>query len=258
MKQIFLLPLIVFTVFVCTAVTHTQQMEDVIYLKNGSIIHGIIIEQIPNVSVKIKTKEGNVFAYKYEEIEKFTKEEIKGSLYTDNDYKKIGEYGFKAKKYFIGPKAGYGDWGTVTYGFSLDYAVSNYFGIGIDAAYTTWEDNAYSFPYYDTATGYTTYTMKYSYDLIGLLANTSYHFNPGEKFDPYVKAGIGYFLINSSTKWSPRKPPSSYYYSYPSAEASGIGYGGQAGFNYFFSKAFSLSLSGGWPFYASGGVTIRF
>ncbi len=50
---------------------------DVIYTKNGSIIKGIIIEQIPNVQAKIQTKDGSVFVYKYEEIEKFTKEEDK-------------------------------------------------------------------------------------------------------------------------------------------------------------------------------------
>ncbi len=48
----------------------------VVYLKNGSIIHGIIIEQVPNVSIKIKSGP-NVFFYKMEEIEKFTKEEVK-------------------------------------------------------------------------------------------------------------------------------------------------------------------------------------
>jgi len=49
--------------------------EDVVYLKNGSIIHGIIIEQVPNQSVKIQTRDGNVFFYKIDEIEKMTKEE---------------------------------------------------------------------------------------------------------------------------------------------------------------------------------------
>jgi opacity protein-like surface antigen len=254
MKLNLFLYLGVLSVVALTTSTYAQQMEDVLYLKNGSIIRGIIIEQTPNVSIKIKTKDGSIFAYKYEEIEKFAKEEVKGLIYAD-DYKKIGEHGFKSKKFFIGLKAGYGDWGNVTYGLSLDYAISNYFGLGLDVAYTTWEDNGYTTYDFDTATGYTSYTLNYSYSLIGLLLNFSYHFNPGEKFDPYVKTGGGYFLINSTTKWSPRKP-TGFTYS-PTAEASGIGYGGQAGFNYFFSKSFSLSVSGGWPFYASGGVTIR-
>src|SRR5688500_12949502 len=52
-----------------------SDMEDVIYLKNGSIYRGVIIEQIPNVSMKIKTLGGNVFAVGIAEIEKITKEE---------------------------------------------------------------------------------------------------------------------------------------------------------------------------------------
>ncbi len=50
--------------------------EDVVYLKNGSIIHGMIIEQVPGVSIKIKTADRNVFVFKIEEVEKMTKEEI--------------------------------------------------------------------------------------------------------------------------------------------------------------------------------------
>ncbi len=50
------------------------EYAEVVYLKNGSIIRGVIIEQIPNVSLKIKTKDGNVFFYKMEDVEKITKE----------------------------------------------------------------------------------------------------------------------------------------------------------------------------------------
>jgi hypothetical protein len=51
--------------------------REVLYLKNGSIIKGIIIEQIPNVSYKIETGDGSVFIYKFEEVEKITKEKTK-------------------------------------------------------------------------------------------------------------------------------------------------------------------------------------
>ena len=53
-------------------------MIDVIYLNNGGIVRGIIIEQIPNVSLKIQTRDKSVFVYRYEEIEKITKEVGKG------------------------------------------------------------------------------------------------------------------------------------------------------------------------------------
>jgi TM2 domain-containing membrane protein YozV len=57
---------------------NAQNFEEVVYLKNGSIIHGTIIEQVPNQSLKIQTRDGNVFVYNMAEVEKFTKEPIKG------------------------------------------------------------------------------------------------------------------------------------------------------------------------------------
>jgi hypothetical protein len=50
-------------------------LQDVVYLKNGSIIKGVISEQIPNVSLKIETSDGSIFVYKSEEIEKIAKVE---------------------------------------------------------------------------------------------------------------------------------------------------------------------------------------
>jgi len=51
-----------------------KEYQDVVYLKNGSIIRGMIIEQIPNKTLKIQTRDRSVFVYKYDEIEKITKE----------------------------------------------------------------------------------------------------------------------------------------------------------------------------------------
>lgn len=51
-----------------------QNYTEVVYLKNGSIIRGIIIEQVPNSSLKIQTSDGSIFAYAMEEVEKITKE----------------------------------------------------------------------------------------------------------------------------------------------------------------------------------------
>lgn len=51
-----------------------SEYVDVVYLKNGSVIKGMIIEQTPNVKIKIQTKDGSIFVYKMEEVEKMTKE----------------------------------------------------------------------------------------------------------------------------------------------------------------------------------------
>lgn len=53
--------------------------QDVVYCKNGSIIRGVIIEQVPNESLKIQTADGNVFVYAMSEIEKMTKEQVEAT-----------------------------------------------------------------------------------------------------------------------------------------------------------------------------------
>lgn len=51
-----------------------QQLEDVVYLKNGSVIRGTILEQVPGKTLKIMTNDGSQFVYKIAEVEKMTKE----------------------------------------------------------------------------------------------------------------------------------------------------------------------------------------
>lgn len=51
-----------------------SNMQDAIYLKDGSIYKGVIIEQVPNVSYKIQSKDGNTYAVTVDEVEKITKE----------------------------------------------------------------------------------------------------------------------------------------------------------------------------------------
>jgi len=78
MKNSRIFPLLTFILFICGSYLLQAQTvyEDVVYLKNGSIIHGTIIEQIPNISIQIKTADDNLFIYKMAEIEKITKEPV--------------------------------------------------------------------------------------------------------------------------------------------------------------------------------------
>jgi hypothetical protein len=48
----------------------TSAWADTIYLKNGSVIKGEIIETTPGVSYKIETRDGSIFVFKMEDIEK--------------------------------------------------------------------------------------------------------------------------------------------------------------------------------------------
>ena len=51
--------------------------QDVLYLKNGSIIRGKIIEMLPDKTVKIRTADGSLFVYQMTEVEKIVMEEAK-------------------------------------------------------------------------------------------------------------------------------------------------------------------------------------
>lgn len=61
-----------------------QNMQETVYLKNGSIIRGIIIEQIPAQSLKIQTKDGNIFVFAMSDVEKITKENVSDRHFRSN------------------------------------------------------------------------------------------------------------------------------------------------------------------------------
>lgn len=94
MKKIIQNVILLVFVVVCNFSFGQNNMEDVVYLKNGSIIRGIIIEQVPNQSIKIQTKDRNVFVFKYDEIEKMTKENLpadnSNNISKVTDFKKSG------------------------------------------------------------------------------------------------------------------------------------------------------------------------
>lgn len=64
--------------FVCAGMgtISAQSLQEFVYLKNGSVIRGTIIEQVPNESLKIQTFDGSVFAYKMVDVEKISKEQV--------------------------------------------------------------------------------------------------------------------------------------------------------------------------------------
>jgi hypothetical protein len=51
--------------------------EDFVYAKDGTIITGVIIEQIPNVELKIQSKDKSIRTLRFDEIQKITKEQVK-------------------------------------------------------------------------------------------------------------------------------------------------------------------------------------
>ena len=48
--------------------------EDIVTLRNGSVIRGIIIEQTPNESIRLQTRDGNIFVFTFDEIQTIGRE----------------------------------------------------------------------------------------------------------------------------------------------------------------------------------------
>ena len=74
MKYLFAVPL--FILIAMSFAYGGENFEDVVYLKNGNIIRGMIIEQQIGKTVKIQTRDRNVFLFAVDEIEKITKEPL--------------------------------------------------------------------------------------------------------------------------------------------------------------------------------------
>jgi hypothetical protein len=95
-------------------------------VKNGSVIRGIIVESIPNKSVKIQTKDGNIFFYNIDEIEKITKEVSDDSFSDKNDSKIVSQT--QSGSLFIGGEIYYSSVST-KYNYSLNrfmFALKNW------------------------------------------------------------------------------------------------------------------------------------
>lgn len=106
--------LFLMTLALMAVIAEAQTMREVVYLKDGSIVKGTIIEQIPNTSLKIQTADGSIFAYQMKDIEKITKEAYdkpepptRHKIAFDGKGPKTGYRGFADLGYTIGT----GTWG---------------------------------------------------------------------------------------------------------------------------------------------------
>ncbi len=106
--KITLKALFLFLFILAGTIAHAQtNMEDVVYLKNGNIIRGLILEHVTGQSIRIQTYDRSIYNYKYADIEKMTKEELpKGSQ--ANQIGSTGPVNYKSSGYTNITEFGYG------------------------------------------------------------------------------------------------------------------------------------------------------
>src|SRR5260221_14215239 len=73
MKRSYFTVMYAFYLFWISVPSFAQSMEDVVYFKNGSVVHGLILEEVPAVSLKIKTPDGNIYVYNMDDVSKIAK-----------------------------------------------------------------------------------------------------------------------------------------------------------------------------------------
>lgn len=169
-------------------IANARELQDVVYLKNGSIIRGIIIEQIPNQSLKIQTNDGSLFVYEITDIAKITKEE---PIVINNKPKRHAGY----KGFFdVGGGIGIRDFGDNIFSISTShgYQFSPYFflGAGIGVEYhTKWE--ATFMPIFADMRGY--FLKGNVTPFIGAKAGYSPYKGKGVYFNPTI--GVSFFVF---------------------------------------------------------------
>lgn len=76
MKKLFTFLVFAFVLAFASSLSAQTPTKDVVYLKNGSVVRGVITEINPNVNLKISTPDGNLFVFEMKDVEKIIKEEI--------------------------------------------------------------------------------------------------------------------------------------------------------------------------------------
>lgn len=74
-----------------------QYYTETIYLKNGGVIKGTIIEQIPDESVKIVTFSDDIMIFRFDEISKITRQKVKSYINRNsrtNGYRGLIDIGY--------------------------------------------------------------------------------------------------------------------------------------------------------------------
>jgi len=129
-----LMHLMMHTTFIVKA-QHFHHYDEIITLKNGTIIKGVIIEQVPGEFIKVRTKNGEETIYKSSEVASITKNFF--------ETKKKGYINISEMGVGVGPD-------NVAYSFSTvnGYLIKPHFSLGVGAGYDYYVNTGSMVPVY--------------------------------------------------------------------------------------------------------------
>jgi hypothetical protein len=114
---------------------HLHHYDEVIHLKNGTIIKGVIIEQVPGQFIKVRTKDGQEAIYQSSEVASITKDFF--------EFKKKGYINITEIGVAVGPD-------NVAYSISTvnGYLIKPHFSLGVGAGYDYYVNTGSMVPLY--------------------------------------------------------------------------------------------------------------
>lgn len=127
----------------CMVVAHAQSGQtETVYLKNGSIIKGKVIEMVPGKEIKVQTSDGSLFVYRVDEVDKVVKsgKENRTDNSGGNEIARPFKFPVDVSAYDLQGFRGMVEFAYITGGFdapeltlSLGYQFNPYFFLGVGA-----------------------------------------------------------------------------------------------------------------------------
>lgn len=122
---------------VISSTTCMVMAQDVVYLKNGSVIKGSVIEMVPNQTIKIQTADGSLFVYQTSEVDRVERDNNKRS----ENNEEVGDYLERGFRGIIDLSSHYGvgdaeDNYLLTASFTPGYQITHFLFVGAGVAPT--------------------------------------------------------------------------------------------------------------------------
>ena len=206
-------------------VLNNYPMEATVYLKDGQVIKGTIVNQVPNKSIDIKKADGQTYYYRMDQISKITNGEVKQnknqttnysqssnysessnysghssysrhSNYSNNSYAQQGKMAVGGQVAVSFPMGDYGNSANTGFGLigNFLYRMNRNIDITGTLGYLSWSGESFG-SYYDN------YNFDRSYSDIPLAGGARYYFER-KQFSPYAMGELGLHFLGYSVETS--------------------------------------------------------
>jgi len=178
---------------VICATTCMVMAQDVVYLKNGSVIKGSLIEMIPNQSIKVQTADGSLFVYQMSEVDRIERDTNAKSKQSIDEDDFEGDYLERGFRGLIDLGAHFGfdnaeDIYQISAAFTGGYQINRmlFVGAGVAPTLNLWEE-------YDDEVETEFWLPIYSAIRLDFI---------NKKVTPFIDGRIGYFLNTEDMGYS--------------------------------------------------------